>query len=355
MTKQEWIGIGYQNGIINQEDHEEIRFKDAYQEWFLMKMKTTKPPTVDRIEVTFNKYYKHDNLIEKYISTITDADIIAFYTRICAREPLTDRQLGRISQIMKSVLLFMRDLDKGGCPLHDWDKIKRNIPQEKIQSEKKTEYAIDIKDVEYIMHQVIDHHIYERKQSACLCVCMNFYLGLRIGELAALTFEDFNFKKMTVSVRDIETKYYERDANGERIGVMQYDVVHRTKTRTSTREIPLVPEVVYIYDLIKKHHETQGYHSEYLAFDGTQTILTRSLDRTIRKLVQLCEAKYFSSHKIRKTFATILHHNGVPTRVISDLMGHTDISTTEKCYILSYEESNEKYLEYMKASLNYSI
>ena len=62
---------------------------------------------------------------------------------------------------------------------------------------------------------------------------------------------------------------------------------------------------------------------------------------------------YFNSHKIRKTFASTLHDNGVPTRVISDLMGHSLLSTTENCYILSRSENYVNVYNYMQDGLKY--
>ncbi len=355
MTRQEWLDIGYDKGIINQDDYEEITFSDAYKEWFVMKIQTTKQPTVDRIEVTYNRHYRDMPIIEKCISKITDTDIIVFLTEKRLSENISDRELGRIKQIIKGTLTYMRDVNKGGCPLHDWDKIVRNVPAEKLNSETRKEYAINTKDVEYIFRQVICNKIYYRKQSACLCICMNFYLGLRIGELSALQFSDFDLENKVVHIRKIESKYYARNEEGEKIGCMQYNIVNHTKTKTSMREVPLVPESIYIFNLIKAHHKECGYDSPFIAYDGNQTILSRSLDRTIRKLVSLCETMYFSSHGIRKTFATTLHFNNVPTRVISDILGHSEMSTTEKCYILSYEDNKEMYAKYMQDSIKYSL
>lgn len=355
MTRKEWLEIGYDKGIIDCEDYEEVTYDEAFRLWFVMKCRTQKEATVDRIEVTYRRHLEHSSITEKCISKITDADIINLFMEICTKESINHREVGRIMQIVKGVLVYMRDINKGNSPLHDWEKIKRNIPNEKLNTDKKKEHAISKDDVEYILKQVIDNKVYEAKQSACLCICMNFYLGLRIGELSALKFEDFDFERNIIKISRTESKYYERDEEGNRKGSMSYKVVNHTKTEASTRVIPIVPEVAYIYNLILEHHQACGYDSEYLAYDGNQTILTRSIDRTIRKLVKVCETMYFSSHGIRKTFATTLHYNNVPTRVIGDILGHVDISTTEKCYILNYENTNEEYAKYIREAISYTL
>jgi len=355
MTKKEWLDIGLEKGIIDREDYEEVTFQEAFKRWFCMKMQTTKEATVDRIECTYNRHYRQSALNEKCISKIADSDIIIFLTEICTTQYISTREYGRIWQIIENVLSYMRDINIGGVPLHDWQKIKRNIPTEKLSKAKKKEKAINQSDIEYILKQVIDNKIYFRKQSACLCVCMNFYLGLRIGELSALRFEDFNFERGTIFVQRIESKYYKRDSEGNKISGMEYEVVDHTKTECSTRYVPITPEVKRIYELIYNHHKEQGYDSPYIAYDGNQTILSRSLDRTIRKLIELCETMYFSSHGIRKTFATTLHFNNVPTRVISDILGHSEMSTTERCYILNYEHHDDRYAQYISEAIHYTI
>ena len=151
MTKQEWMDIGFEKGIIDLDDYEQITFEQAYLEWFKMKMTFVKGQTLDRIEVTYNRYYSGTGMVGCNISKISDEDLITFLLRCCLSQSMTYRELGRIMQILKGVLVYMRDINKGGAPLHDWEKIKRNLPLEKLESGFKTEYAISQRDVEKLI------------------------------------------------------------------------------------------------------------------------------------------------------------------------------------------------------------
>lgn len=62
---------------------------------------------------------------------------------------------------------------------------------------------------------------------------------------------------------------------------MVYRVVEDTKTIYSIREIPPLPEAVYILQELRAHHDACRYDNPYLAYDGRRTILVRSLDRTL--------------------------------------------------------------------------
>lgn len=354
MTRQEWLDIGYEKNIIELEEHEKITFKEVYNQWFLMKLRCIKSQSCDRIECTYNRYYAGSPFVEKCISNITETDILDFLNKCILEDGrMTYKGFGRILQIVNNVLVYAKDLKIGGACLYDWDKIKRYLPIETLGDDMRKEYAVSPINVAKITDLVLNHKIYYIKQSACMCLCMNFYLGLRIGELASLTFRDFDFDRNVVKVFKTESKFYNRLEDGSKIGTMVYRVVEDTKTVYSVREIPILPEVKYIYDMIVKHHKVNGYDSPFLAYDGKDTILVRSLDRTLRRLCLLCDVDYFNSHAIRKTFATMMHFGGVPTRVISDLMGHSEIGTTENSYILSYADNYDSMYEYMKGALKY--
>lgn len=318
-----------------------------------MKCKKNKGGTVDRIEVTYNKYFRKDAFIEMYISNISEKDIIAFITAIVTRSgALSKKDYERIFQILRGVLVYMKDLGYTGSRLYDWDSVKRNIPSEKISTVTKVETAPSKAIVNHIIACVVHDNIYPLKRSASLLLCMNFYLGLRIGELAALQFTDFDLHNRVLHVRNGDSKSYERDENGRRTKLVY--ATGDPKNANAVRIVPLMPEVIYIYKLIVSHHESCGYKSTYLCYDGADTIRIRSLDRTLTKLCELCSTQHYNTHLIRKTFATVLHHANVPTRVISDLMGHSEMRTTEKNYILSFDDSIGMYYDYMKNGLVYN-
>lgn len=62
-----------------------------------------------------------------------------------------------------------------------------------------------------------------------------------------------------------------------------------------------------------------------------------------------------SSHDIRKTFATRLHNSGMPSRAISDLLGHSEISTTEQSYIVSTNAGIEQLRVSMSNALSIEV
>ena len=337
MNTEEWINIGLKNGIIDNFDtacNLSMSFCDVYKSWFNNKMGSVRPQTLDRIETTYKKYYKNSFLNDYNVFDITDDILITFFNNYY----FTKREYTRVKQIVLGVFdfLIIRDYKINSL---NWKKISSYVPLCKINQ--KNKWAVPDKDIEYLFNSVINDKVYFLKQSGCLCLLLNFSLGLRIGELASLTWDCIDFENKVLYVDSSMTKHYERNESGERTGRVLYSI-DTTKTESGIRSIPLTDKALYVLNLILEHHKNMGYHSPFLAYDGRNVIFLRSLDRTLRRLCFLTGVEYFESHRIRKTFASKLHRKGVPLKTISFLIGHSDLATTEKNYILNTFDSMEQ-------------
>ena len=138
MTKDEWVNIGYQNGIIELSEMEKITFSEAYRKWFHTKKLVNKGSTMDRIECTWNRYFLDTTLSKQPLSDITEQTLVDFFlVTITNAGQISRKEKDRIYQIVHGVLVFMRDRNTAGVRLYDWDMIKRNIPHEKVITEPK--------------------------------------------------------------------------------------------------------------------------------------------------------------------------------------------------------------------------
>lgn len=353
MTREEWLSIGYDKNIIEDiPENESLTFFQLFRLWFKMKMFQVRGGTLDRIEVTYNKYYAESVLLDTYVHNIDKTVVCNFLNGVIMNFGITRKEFERVYQIINNVLVYGHDMGYGHCNLVDWGYIKRFCNSAAFKEHKDIEYMISENERYSLFSSVLYDNIYPEKRSACLMLLMNFYLGLRIGELASLRFVDFDVGLKVVHVRKNQVKHYNRDNEGNRVGAIVYEVVDELKTPNSFRTVPLTDECLLLYRMLLEHHKNMGYDSEYLCYDGADVIMTRSLERTLSRLCNLCSVQHTKSHKIRKTYASLLHQGGVPTRVITDLCGHSDMETTERCYILNGQDVFNPYLDLISKSLS---
>lgn len=342
MTEREWLEIGIKSGAVVV-CRKSKTFLDVYRQWFLMKMNSVKPQTLDRIECTYNRYYKRAELETRQLHEIDTSYLCEYVGATLLRlGQITQKEYKRFYQILNNVLVYAHDLRMLGAQAIDWGTVKRYVPVQCIVPSNTADRVITDKTIMYLEGKVLNDKIYYLKQSACICLVLNFYLGLRVGELASLQWSDIDYINGVVHVHTTETKAYTRDASGERDSCMHYVISDTTKTIEGIRDVPLTYKSVQLLQELSRHHGIMGYTSPYLAYDGTDTALVRSLDRTLRRLCKLCEILPFSTHMIRKTFASRLHDAGMSTRMISDLLGHREMSTTERYYILGCQEEIDR-------------
>ena len=169
------------------------------------------------------------------------------------------------------------------------------------------------------------------------------------GECLGLRWEDLNFEERSISVNHNLT---DRPDDQGKCGKH----IQTPKTEAGTRHIPMLDEV---YEAFLAEYEIQkctGFCEEeidgYTGFvfsTSTQTVYSASaVNNAIRRIILAYNKKEeaaakaekrdplllpkFSAHNLRHTFCTRLCENESNLKVIQDIMGHKDISTTMDIY-----------------------
>lgn len=96
-----------------------------------MKLRTIREQSCDRIECTYNRYYK-GSFIEVFpVSDISEKVVIRFLSDIVVGlGGVSYKEFGRIYQIINNVLVYAKDMQLGGVRLLDWSMIKRYVQEE---------------------------------------------------------------------------------------------------------------------------------------------------------------------------------------------------------------------------------
>lgn len=149
--------------------------------------------------------------------------------------------------------------------------------------------------------------------------------GIRRGELMGLQWGDFDFDSYVISVNRNVT--YTPDS-----GI----VVSTPKTECSLRQIPLMPSVAAL--LLEFRNGAEWNKQDYLFPKDGNPALARdpnSITRRVKRFMKLHDLPDMSPHDLRHTCATLLLSNGADIKSVSEILGHTDASTTLNFYVRS--------------------
>ena len=89
----------------------------------------------------------------------------------------------------------------------------------------------------------------------------------------------------------------------------------------------------YIFPILDR----RVHRTEQQRYDRTHKVLTNT-NRWLRKIGQRVGIEHLTTYVARHTFATVLKRSGVNTSIISESLGHSDLSTTQ-IYLDSFENS----------------
>ena len=158
-------------------------------------------------------------------------------------------------------------------------------------------------------------------QSLKLAIILGLYCGLRIGEICALTTQDIDIKKQLVSISKTLYRVQQDDGrNNTKI------VIAPTKTYKGNRTIPIPNSIMTI---LKTHIKFDGY----FIHNNGKPLEPRLLSYHLSKIVKDKLKRRVSFHTFRHTFASRCIEAGFDYNILSDILGHTNASTTMNIYV----------------------
>ena len=313
---------------------------------------------------TWNHFIR-DTFGKKKIKDVKYSDVLFFYSYLLNEKGLNINTLESINTVLRpSFQLAVRD-----------DIIRKN-PIDGAYTEirkrnggsRKTRRALTLDQQRAFMNYVAENPFFYHWYPF-----FTFLLGTgcRIGEAIGIRWEDVDMDKRIISVNHSLT-YYARHEDSYKCEFR----VSLPKTDAGIRSIPLMQPV---YDVLKDEYARQteeGFCKEYV--DGmTGFIFTnrfgmphnpQAVNRAIKRIVDAHNAEEevkakkekrepiiiprFSCHIFRHTFASRFCENETNVKIIQEVMGHADISTTMNIYAEVSNDVTKASLENLAKNLD---
>lgn len=169
--------------------------------------------------------------------------------------------------------------------------------------------------------------------------------GLRIGELAALEWDrDIDLENKLLHVNATIAIVKDRADDAEHT----YKVIEQDNAKTDASAKRVIPLNNAAFDALKTLQKQTGMFQYVFATRDGKRKSMRDLDKIVRRVLRrsgLPEEKIYGAHAFRHTFATLMLSNGVDVKVVSELLGHSNISITYNTYIHIINEMKAKAVQ----------
>ena len=306
---------------------------ELLNDWLLtVKKYELKSSSFDRLEATIN------NNINPYIgylqlSSIASQDIQEYINQ------LTDKGYS-YSTIKKAYNAIRASLKMAT----ERDYIRKNpcvgirLPKQ-IQKNKSNIEFFTNEEVEKIIASATYRYKtgkYMYKHGYGIVLLLN--TGMRVGELLALKWSNVDLKNRQIYI--CETRGQVIDRSTDEVKYITAD--RSTKTQSSCRYVPINQKAQEALNYFKN----LGYNSPYVMANSDKSVVSyRNLHRALANILENNQINHGSIHTLRHTFATRLFRSGVDIKVISELLGHSDVSITYDIYTHVIQEQKKKAVD----------
>lgn len=323
------------------EKPDEVQQSITFQEWieeFLVNYKRNeiKITTYEGYMRIYRKHIEDSQLGKTALNQLTTEMLQRYYN-----DKLND---GYNSKTVHSIGIVV------GAALNHAVKLKMlsENPNRYTSIPKKKKYEASVlsaEEVRRIVDEAKDEGIYP-------IIVTTVYTGMRKGEAMALKWENVDFQKRRIYIKNSLCKIDgdQTDEKGHRHA--RYEILE-PKTKESIRMVPMMDEVYEALMLQKERQEMdkQRYREIYLDQGLVFTDLCgnflpqRQFMDQYHAFLRKYEITDIRFHDLRHTFATLLIDADVSMKVVQELLGHSTITTSMDIYTHVSDEKKEQALD----------
>jgi len=168
---------------------------------------------------------------------------------------------------------------------------------------------------------------------------LSYYVGLRVGEICGLRWDDIDFEKRILTVNRTVQRITEK-SNGKSTRLY----IGSPKSKSSARSIPLPS---FMVTLLQEYRKDDSFY----LLSGTQApVEPRTMQYRFASFLKRAELPSINYHALRHMFATNCVKLGFDAKTLSELLGHSSVETTLNRYVHSSMERKAACMELIVAA-----
>ena len=331
---------------------------EMYERWKDLK-RGLKDNTFQNYQYLYRMYI-YPSFGRRKLSELVKSDLKRFYNTLMDERGLAISTVDGVHTVLHQVL----DMAVDDCFL-------RRNPADNVLKELKSAHAFDTEKrraltlaeeqlfLDYLKRTPQYRHWYP-------IFAVMLGTGMRVGEAVGLRWCDIDLEEGVIDVNHTLV-YYKHEING------CYCNIHSPKTKAGIRKIPMLGNVKEAFLEERKNQMASGVRCSVSVDGYTDFIFVNrfghpqhqgTLNKAIRRITRDCNDEVlslkkrnpvllppFSCHILRHTFTTRMCEKGVNIKVIQDVLGHADISTTLNIYADATKELKKSEFALLDAKL----
>ena len=348
-AKEEQITVDAHDGIKT--ETRMVTVNEMFDLWCDLK-RGIKDNTFQNYKYMYNLFIR-PNFGKMRITMVKKTDVKRFYNTLADGKILKVSTIDTLHNILHQV--FDMALNDNYIRLNPTDNMLKELKKAHNFSVEKRK-ALTIPEPELFMRFLKESTQYNHWYPI---FAVMLGTGMRVGELTGLRWCDIDFDEDLISVNHTLVFYNHGDNKGCTFSI------NTPKTEAGNRTIPILPSVKEALQMEKKMQQEfdvkcsvsiDGY-SDFIfvnRFGATQHQGT--LNKAIKRIIRDCNDEVllkskekdpvllppFSCHSLRHTFTTRAVESGMNVKVLQEVLGHKDISTTLNIYTDVTKDTKKK-------------
>ena len=292
-------------------------FKNRYNKWIeRQRICGRASETIYKYKADYKRFFKGYPIETMDIADINDEVLSMHITAVLEEKPIRWRALkgifGYINGVFKkSIMDRVLPKDSNPCDYIDLPMFRHLCAEEEGKTAE--ERTLSDKERKVLLDKLHNPKAKNVNMVANFAIELALYTGMRVGELAALRWEDINTKQEYIRICHSEKR--DRENNTTFISTTKNDKV---------RILPLTDEIMDVLKRTKEYELSKGYLGEFVFQNETGRLHATIISKCARAKTRSDDfTNQKSIHAIRRTLNSNMRCAGVSATAASSLLGHT--------------------------------